>query len=41
MNLVELSDQNYKEFGEVVSVYYNDEPYTNVQLRNSANSLAN
>jgi len=41
MNLVELSDQNYEEFGEVVSVYYNDEPYTNVQLRNSANSLAN
>lgn len=41
MNLVELAYQNYERFGEIVKVYYNHQPYTNVQIRDTANSLAN
>jgi len=41
MNLIELADQHNERFGETVSLYFNDEPYTNVRIRSNAISLAN
>ena len=41
MNLVELADQHYRNFGEQVSLIYEDHEYTNLQLLRFANQLAN
>ena len=35
MNLIELANQNHERFGEITSLYYNDVPYTNVQIRDA------
>jgi len=41
MNLVELAEQNYQKFGEITSLIFNDQEYTNLDLIKSANKLAN
>ena len=41
MNLVELADQHYRNFGEQVSVIFEGQEYTNLQLLRFANQLAN
>ncbi|MBU3916993.1 long-chain fatty acid--CoA ligase, partial [bacterium] len=41
MNLVELAEQSYEKFGEKLSLIFNDQEYTNLQLLKSANKLAN
>jgi long-chain acyl-CoA synthetase len=40
MNLVELADQHYQKFGEQVSVIFEGQEYTNLQLLRLANQLA-
>jgi long-chain acyl-CoA synthetase len=40
MNLVELADQHYRKFGEQVSVIFEDQEYTNLQLLRFADQLA-
>ncbi len=41
MNLVDLAEQNYEKYGEITTLIFNDQEYTNVQLFKSANKLAN
>jgi long-chain acyl-CoA synthetase len=41
MNLVELADQHYRKFGEQVSVIFEGQEYTNLQLLRFADQLAN
>ncbi len=41
MNLVELADQHYRNFGEQVSVIFEGQEYTNLQLLRFADQLAN
>jgi long-chain acyl-CoA synthetase len=41
MNLVELADQHYRNFGEQVSLIFEDKEYTNLQLLRFAEQLAN
>ncbi len=40
MNLVTLGDERIKRMGERVSLYYQDKPYTNVQIREMSLKLA-
>ncbi|MGA3084344.1 MAG: long-chain fatty acid--CoA ligase [Thermodesulfobacteriota bacterium] len=41
MNLVELADQHYRNFGEQVSLIFEDQEYKNLQLLRFAEQLAN
>jgi long-chain acyl-CoA synthetase len=41
MNLVELAEQNYRRFGERVSVVFEDKEYTNLQMLRFSKKLAN
>ena len=40
MNLVELAEQNYKQFGEVTKIIYEDQKFTNLDLFREANKMA-
>jgi long-chain acyl-CoA synthetase len=41
MNLVELADEHYRKFGEQISVIFEGQEYTNLQLLRFADQLAN
>lgn len=41
MNLVELADQHYRNFGERESLIFEDQPYTNLQLLRFADQMSN
>lgn len=41
MNLVQLAEQNYEKFGEITKIIYENRKYSNLDLFNDANRMAN